>query len=249
MLVGAFAFTRQLRRSSVGRSSVCRFAELMTVVVLLGGPGAGKGTQAHVLTTRLGVPHVSTGELFRAAVRDGSPVGLEARRYMERGHLVPDDITIRMLLARLAAEDAKKGAILDGFPRNAAQAAALDAALAERASRVDSALYIEVPADDLAQRLSGRWVCSEAGHVYNEHTNPPLVPGHCDVDGSPLVQRVDDQVDAIRTRLSVQLATLAEVVEHYRRTGVLKTVDGRGAIDEVSDSLLAAVNDHPVGAA
>ena len=111
----------------------------MTVVVLLGGPGAGKGTQAGVLTERLGVPHVSTGDLFRAAVRDGSPIGLEARRYMERGHLVPDDITIRMLLARLAADDASAGAILDGFPRNAAQAAALDAALAERGSRVDRA--------------------------------------------------------------------------------------------------------------
>ncbi len=221
----------------------------MTVVVLLGGPGAGKGTQAQVLTERLGVPHVSTGELFRAAVRDGSPIGLEARRYMERGQLVPDDITIRMLLARLAAQDAKAGAILDGFPRNVAQAAVLDSALAERAVRVDRALYIEVPADDLAHRLSGRWVCSEAGHVYNENTNPPLVPGRCDVDGSPLIQRSDDQTDAIRTRLAVQLAALAEVVEHYRRTGVLRTVDGRGSIGEVADDLLAAVTDDPVGAA
>jgi adenylate kinase len=221
----------------------------MTVVVLLGGPGAGKGTQAHILTERLGVPHVSTGDLFRAAVRDGSAIGLEARRYMERGHLVPDDITIRMLLARLAAEDATGGAILDGFPRNAAQAAALDRALADRGGRVDRALYIEVPADELVRRLSGRWICAASGHVYNVHTNPPNEPGRCDLDGSELIQRVDDQAEAVRTRLAEQLGALAEVVEHYRRTGVLRAVDGLGSIDDVADGLLAGLTDDPVGAA
>ncbi len=221
----------------------------MTVVVLLGGPGAGKGTQAGILTKRLGVPHVSTGDLFRSAVRDGSPIGLEARRYMERGHLVPDDITIRMLLARLEADDAKSGAILDGFPRNAAQAAALDVALAERGSRVDRAPYIEVPPDQLVLRMSGRWICAAAGHVYNEHTNPPKQPGRCDIDGSELIQRVDDEADAIRTRLAVQLDALAEVVDHYRRTGALRTVNGVGPIEDVADDLLAALTDDAVGAA
>src|SRR3954471_5930382 len=221
----------------------------MTVVVILGGPGAGKGTQAGILTKRLGVPHVSTGDLFRSAVRDGSAIGLEARRYMERGHLVPDDITIRMLLARLEADDAQSGAILDGFPRNAAQAAALDAALAERGSRVDRAPYIEVPPDELVLRMSARWICAAAGHVYNEHTTPPKQPGRCDIDGSELIQRVDDEADAIRTRLAVQLDALAEVVDHYRRTGALRIVNGVGPIEDVADDLLAALTDDVVGAA
>jgi adenylate kinase len=168
---------------------------------------------------------------------------------MERGHLVPDDITIRMLLARLEADDAQSGAILDGFPRNAAQAAALDAALADRGSRVDRAPYIEVPPDELVLRMSGRWICAAAGHVYNEHTNPPKQPGRCDIDGSELIQRVDDEADAIRTRLAVQLEALEEVVDHYRRTGALRTVNGVGPIEEVADDLLAALTDDAVGAA
>ena len=215
----------------------------MTVVVLLGGPGAGKGTQAQVLAGHLGIPHVSTGDLFRSAVRDGSPIGLEARRYMERGHLVPDDITIRMLLARLSAADASGGAILDGFPRNRAQAAALDEALAGRDGRVDRALYIDVPEEELVRRLSGRWICAKAGHVYNEQTNPPRRPGICDLDGSELIQRVDDRADTIRTRLAEQLGALATVVDHYRSTGVLRTVDGTGSIDAVTAGLLATLAD------
>jgi adenylate kinase len=215
----------------------------MTVLVLLGAPGAGKGTQAAILTQRLGLPHVATGDLFRAAVRDGSPVGLEARRFMERGQLVPDDITIRMLQARLAHTDASRGVILDGFPRNRTQAESLDAALAERGSRVDRALQIDVPPEDLVVRLSGRWVCQASGHVYNESTNPPRTAGRCDLDGSPLVQREDDRTDTIRARLALQLGSLREVVSHYRAAGTLRTVDGRQGIDAVADALLAAVDD------
>ncbi len=191
----------------------------MTVVVLLGAPGAGKGTQANILAERLEIPHVATGDLFRAAVRDGSPVGLEARRFMERGQLVPDDITIRMLLDRLSQPDARNGVILDGFPRNRPQAEALDAALAERDSRVDRAISIEVPADELVRRLSGRWVCREAGHVYNELTNPPRVAGRCDLDGSELTQRDDDRPETIRARLALTLESLADVAAHYRDRG------------------------------
>ena len=213
----------------------------MTVIVLLGAPGAGKGTQAALLSERLGIPHVATGDLFRAAVRDSSPIGLEARRFMERGQLVPDDITIRMLLDRLSEPDAKTGAILDGFPRNRAQAEALDQALAERGSTVDLALGIEVPTEELVQRMSGRWVCQEAGHVYNESTNPPRVPGVCDIDGSPLVQREDDKASTIRTRLDVQLASLREVIDHYASTGMLRAVDGLGSIDEVASAIDAAI--------
>lgn len=220
----------------------------MTVVVLLGVPGAGKGTQARVLAERLGVPHVATGDLFRAAVRDGSPVGLEARRYMERGQLVPDVITIRMLLDRLAQDDAADGVILDGFPRNRPQAETLDEALAARGSRVDLAVSIEVPADELVRRLSGRWVCQDSGHVYNETSNPPRSPGRCDLDDSVLIQRDDDKAETIRARLDQQLSSLRDVVDHYRATGGLRQVDGLAGIDDVTAAILAALADDAVGA-
>jgi adenylate kinase len=221
----------------------------MTVVVLLGAPGAGKGTQADLLAERLGIPHVSTGDLFRIAVRDRSPIGLEARRYMERGQLVPDDITIQMLLDRLTASDASGGVILDGFPRNRAQAQALEAALAERGSMVDRAVTIEVPTDELVRRLSGRWVCRDSGHVYNEHTNPPKVPGRCDLDDSPLIQRDDDKPETIRARLAQQLASLGEVADYYEGAGLLRVVNGVQPIEAVTDDLLAAINEGaPSGA-
>jgi adenylate kinase len=215
----------------------------MTVVVLLGAPGAGKGTQADLLAARLGIPHVSTGDLFRTAVRDRSPIGLEARRYMERGQLVPDDITIQMLLDRLTAPDAAAGVILDGFPRNRAQAKALEAALGESGSKVDRVVTIEVPPDELVRRLSGRWVCRDSGHVYNENTNPPKVPGKCDLDGSPLVQREDDKPETIRARLNQQLASLGEVADYYEEAGLLRVVDGLQAIEQVSADLLAAITE------
>jgi adenylate kinase len=220
----------------------------MTVVVLLGAPGAGKGTQADRLAERLGIPHVSTGDLFRTAVRDGSPIGLEARRYMERGQLVPDDITIQMLLDRLTAPDAADGVILDGFPRNRPQAVALESALAERGSKVDRAVNIELPADELVRRLSGRWVCQAAGHVYNEYTNPPKVEGICDIDRAPLIQREDDKPETIRARLSQQLASLGQVVDHYEAAGLLRVVDGVQPIDAVTEDLVAAIADgSPTG--
>ena len=213
----------------------------MTLVVLLGAPGAGKGTQAAVLRDRLGIPHVATGDLFRAAIRDATQVGLEAKSYMDAGRLVPDDVTIRMLEERLGRPDAAAGAILDGFPRTAVQAGALDAFLAQRGSRVDAALLIDVPAEDLVKRLSGRWICQAAGHPYHAAMNPPRVAGMCDVDGSPLVQRGDDAPDTIRARLASQLADLHAVVEHYRSTGALRTVDGQQPIAGVSGDLVRAL--------
>ena len=213
----------------------------MTVVVLLGAPGAGKGTQAAVLRDHLGLPHVATGDLFRAAVRSCSRLGLKVRRYMDAGQLVPDGITIDMLRERLERSDARAGAILDGFPRTAAQAAALDRLLTERGTAVDVALLIDVPADELVQRLAGRWICEVAGHVYHEHTNPPKQPGVCDIDGSRLIQRADDQADTVRARLQGQLGALEAVVDHYRAAGVLRRVDGRLPIGEVSEATIAAL--------
>ncbi len=220
----------------------------MRVVVLLGAPGAGKGTQAPILADRLHLPHVATGDLFRAAVRDGSPVGIEARRYMERGQLVPDDITVRMLLERLAQPDASAGVILDGFPRNRPQAHALDSALTERGALVDRAISIDVPPDELVERMSGRWVCRTSGHVYNERTNPPRISGHCDLDGSELIQRDDDRAETIRVRLDLTLSSLAEVSEHYAARGVLRSVDGRRGIEQVTADLVAALTDDPAPA-
>ncbi len=217
----------------------------MRILVLLGAPGAGKGTQAHVLARHLGLPRIATGDLFRAAVRDGTPLGREAKGYMDRGALVPDAVTVRMLLERLAEPDAARGAILDGFPRTRAQAEALDASLAERDTKVEAALLVDVPEADLLARLSGRWLCAASGHTYHETAHPPRVPGACDVDGSPLVQRDDDRPAVVRARLEKQLGGLAEVVAHYRAAGSLQSVDGRRPIAGVTNELLDAIEPRP----
>ena len=215
--------------------------KLGRVVVLLGAPGAGKGTQAQILSQRLGLAHVATGDLFRAAVRDGTPLGVVAKGYMDRGELVPDSVTIEMLLERLAQPDAAAGILLDGFPRNTAQAEVFDKALADRGSRVEVAPYIDVPEALLVARLGGRWICRAQGHPYHELSMPPRVPGICDVDGSELYQRTDDQPATVQARLRQQLGALDQVVGHYRRLGALKIVDGTGPIERVSDDLLAAI--------
>jgi adenylate kinase len=206
----------------------------MNVVILLGPPGAGKGTQAPLLATRLGVPIVATGDLFRAAVRDGTPLGLEARRYMDAGQLVPDDIVVRLLLDRLGRPDAKGGVVLDGFPRTDVQAAALDAALAQRDEHVSAAVLIDVPEDEVMRRMSGRWICRAAGHPYHAVFSPPSVAGVCDIDGSELYQRADDRPETVRARMAQQLGALADVIEHYRKAGILLSVDGLQGIDEVA---------------
>ena len=217
----------------------------MRILVLLGAPGAGKGTQAHVLARHLGLPRVATGDLFRAAARDGTPLGLAARGYMERGELVPDELTVGMLLERLDAPDAARGAILDGFPRTRSQAQALDGALAARGTTVDAALLVEVPPGELLQRLTGRWLCSASGHTYHETAYPPRTPGICDIDGSALIQRDDDRPEIVRARLEKQLGALADVVEHYRVAGVLQVVDGRRPIAAVTNDLLDAIEPIP----
>jgi adenylate kinase len=219
----------------------------MTVVVLLGAPGAGKGTQAPALASRLGVPVLASGELLRAAVAKGTPLGREADRYMSRGQLVPDETIVRVFLDRLEAADAADGAILDGFPRTRVQAEALDDALAEAGRRVDRAGYVDVPLEDLVTRMANRRICTANGHVYNLVSNPPSVDGVCDLDGSELVQRADDAEATVRARMAQQVPPLLEVVDHYRSRGILTSVDGRQAIDAVTEALLAALAD--VGAA
>ena len=214
---------------------------------MLGAPGAGKGTQAIELSHRLGLPHVASGDLFRNALRAGTPLGLEAKSFMERGALVPDDVTIQMIGERLAKPDAAGGVILDGFPRTRIQAQALDRSLRDRDARVAAALYINVPEEELLRRLSGRWVCGAGIHTYQETSRPPRHAGLCDVDGSPLEQRVDDQPATVRARLAQQLAPLEDVVSYYRDSGTLVSVHGERPIGDVTESLLQAIAE-PAGA-
>lgn len=214
----------------------------MTVVVLLGAPGAGKGTQAPILAEHLRVPVLASGDLLRAAVTARTPLGTTADRYMSRGQLVPDDTIVDIFLERLAADDAADGAVLDGFPRTLGQAVALDRALADRRKRVDLALFIDVPEDLLVARMASRRICAANGHVYNVASNPPLEDSICDLDGSLLIQREDDSEATVRARMAQQIPPLLDVVEHYGRTGVLRTVDGLQTIDQVTAALLAATD-------
>lgn len=217
----------------------------MTVVVLLGAPGAGKGTQAPILARALGVPILASGDLLRAAAAAGTALGREADRYMSRGQLVPDDTMVRVFLERLEKPDAKAGAILDGFPRTRVQAVALDHALHEAGRRVDRAIFIEVETEDLVRRMSNRRICTANGHVYNLASNPPLVDQVCDLDSSPLVQRPDDNEATVRARMKEQIPPLMEVVDYYRDAGVLQVVDGREPISAVSERMLRALETTP----
>jgi adenylate kinase len=212
------------------------------ILVMLGAPGAGKGTQAVLLAARLGLLHVSTGDLFRAATREGSPLGDTVRPYLERGALVPDEVTVRVIGERLAQPDALTGVILDGFPRTRPQAQALDQLVRGRGGRVTGALYIEVEVDQLVERVAGRRVCTRSGsHVYHVDTRPPRVAGVCDVDGAPLEQRRDDRPETVRARLDRQLPPMYDVIDHYVETGVLLSVRGDRAIEEVTDELVRVV--------
>lgn len=217
----------------------------MTVVVLLGAPGAGKGTQAPVLAKHLGVPVLASGDLLRAAVTAGTPLGREADRYMSRGQLVPDETIVRVFLDRLKEPDAVAGAVLDGFPRTRVQAEALDRALAAAGRRVDRTLFIDVATEDLVKRMANRRICTANGHVYNLASNPPLVDAVCDIDGSEIVQRPDDNEETVRARMKEQIPPLLEVVDYYRKQGVLQTVDGREPISDVSARMLRALEVAP----
>lgn len=215
----------------------------MKILVLLGAPGAGKSTRAKVLCDMLGVVHVASGDLFREEVAQGTPLGKKAKRYMERGALVPDSVVIGMMQERLARPDAAAGVILDGFPRTRAQAEAFDASLARKGSRLTAAIYIGVREAELVRRLSGRWVCRANGHLFHATDGPPKVPGICDFDGSDLYQREDDKPETVRARLAQQLPPMFEVIDYYRDRGVLLTVDGEQAFEDVKDSLVRALGD------
>ncbi len=212
-----------------------------TYIVLLGPPGVGKGTQAEILTNRIGLPHVSSGDLFRDNIKHNTPLGQQAKSYMDKGELVPDDVTIAMVRDRLSQEDCAKGAILDGFPRTPPQADALQAILAEFHGGVDLVPFITADPKILVERASGRWTCRAQGHIYHEKFNPPKVPGKCDIDGSDLYQREDDKPETVARRINVYLEQTAPLVEYFRRKGKLVEIDGTQPIDGVTHSLLAAI--------
>jgi len=210
-------------------------------IVLLGPPGAGKGTQARVLVEQTGLVHISSGDIFRENIRDQTELGVLAQTYMNRGELVPDDLTIAMIRERFSRPDCANGAILDGFPRTPVQAEALDKMLAGFGGRVALVPYITAPETVLIERLSGRWTCRSKGHVYNEQFNPPHQPGVCDIDGSELFQRDDDKSETVKRRIQVYLEQTAPLVAYYREQGRLIQVNGAQPIERVTKLLVDAL--------
>jgi adenylate kinase len=210
-------------------------------VVLLGAPGAGKGTQAALLAKELGILHISSGDLFRENLKNETELGLLAKSYMDQGELVPDDVTISMVMERLARPDCQKGAILDGFPRTLAQARALDKALADQGNRISAVPYIRVSEETLLARLAGRWTCQQCKAVYHQLFNPPRTAGVCDLCGGPLYQRADDTLETQKKRIDVYMEQTQPLIDYYRQRGVLSELDGERDVDGVYQALVQAL--------
>ncbi|MEW6585238.1 MAG: adenylate kinase [Nitrospirota bacterium] len=202
-------------------------------IVLLGAPGAGKGTQAKMLIGKYKIPQISTGDILRKAVADGTPLGKEAKAIMEKGELVPDKIVLGLVQERVKQDDCKSGFILDGFPRNTAQAEALDKLLGNLNMPLTGALSVDVPKEDLMKRLTGRRTCKSCQQMYNVYYSPPKKEGVCDKCGGELFQRGDDKEETIKKRLDVYDAQTAPLIDYYGKKGILKTVVGTGNIDEI----------------
>jgi adenylate kinase len=210
-------------------------------IIFLGAPGAGKGTQAAELARERKLVHVATGDLFRQALERGTELGLKAKSYMEKGVLVPNQITISMVTERLSEPDCANGAILDGFPRNLEQAEALDKALSQEGKAIDKVIYIKVSEEELLKRLSGRWICRKCQTPYHITDSPPRVPGRCDKCGGELYQRPDDNEVSIRKRLEVYFAETAPLIDYYNQGGKLLEIDGEGGVAEVARRIKAAL--------
>lgn len=210
-------------------------------LVLLGPPGVGKGTQAKILAERTGLAHISSGDLFRENIKNRTELGMLAQTYMNKGELVPDDVTIGMIRERLNRPDCGAGAILDGFPRTPAQADALEAMLEEFKGHVDAVPFISAEEDVLVERLSSRWTCRANGHIFNQKFNPPRVSGICDFDGSELYQRDDDKAETVKRRIHVYLEQTSPLIAYYREHGKLIEIDGMQSIEQVSQALVSAL--------
>jgi adenylate kinase len=207
-------------------------------LVLLGAPGAGKGTQAAIISQKLGLAHIASGDLFRQAVEEGTKLGQSVKAYMNKGVLVPDEVTIQLISERLNESDCKTGCVFDGFPRTVEQAGVLDKMLASRGEAIDKAVYIEVPEEELLKRLSGRWICRTCQTPYHAVTSPPKIPGKCDKCGGELYQRSDDTEETIRERLKVYFTQTTPVLSYYKAAGKLATVNGRLGIEEVAEEII-----------
>jgi adenylate kinase len=212
-----------------------------TYIVLLGPPGVGKGTQAELIAESRCLPHVSSGDLFRDNIKKGTELGKLAESFINKGELVPDDVTISMIRERLSHQDCQVGALLDGFPRTTAQADSLSTVLAEFGGKVDYVPYITAPEATLIERLSGRWTCKVQGHVFHEKYNPPQKPGLCDFDGSQLYQRDDDKAETVKRRIQVYLAQTAPLISYYRERGLLSEINGAQPIEKVTADLLTVL--------
>jgi adenylate kinase len=220
----------------------------MAYVVLMGGPGAGKGTQARRLESELGLPQVATGDLFRQHIKNETRLGKLAQGYMDGGDLVPDEVTVSMVRERLSKPDCAKGALLDGFPRTIAQAQALDEILAKMGADIGVVPFIRVASDVLLQRLAGRWTCTDCGHVYHSLFSPPQAAGICDIDGSVLYQREDDTEETQKRRIGVYFEQTEPLLDYYRQRGKLVEVNGEQSIEEVQSDLVATVRKAGCGA-
>lgn len=216
-------------------------------VIFLGAPGAGKGTQAAEVAKELKLAHIATGDMFRDAQKKGTALGLKAKEYMDQGKLVPDEITVAMLLERIAAPDCRQGVIFDGFPRTLTQAEALDKALTKQSKAIDKVIYIKVDEEELLTRLSGRWICRQCQTPYHEVTSPPKIKGKCDRCGGELYQRDDDKPATIKERLKVFFAQTAPLIDYYTKAGKLAEVKGVGTIEEVRKEILNILRKRSAG--
>jgi adenylate kinase len=210
-------------------------------IVFLGAPGAGKGTQAAIVARELRLVHVATGDLFRQATEQDTELGKRAKLYMEKGMLVPDEITIQMVLERISALDCESGMILDGFPRNLEQAVALDRSFGQQAKAIDKVVYIKVTETELMKRLNKRWICRRCKSLYHTENSPPKVWAKCDECGSELHQRSDDKIETIKKRLEVYSAQTVPLISYYGRAGKLLEVDGEGSEAEVGRRIVSAL--------
>ena len=208
-------------------------------IIMLGAPGAGKGTQAKMIADKYGVPHISTGDIFRANIKNGTELGMEAKKYMDQGLLVPDELTVRILLDRVAQDDCKNGYVLDGFPRTIPQAEVLDCELTKLGDHIDYAINVDVPDENIVKRMSGRRACLTCGATYHIEQVPPKKEGICDVCGSELVLRDDDKPETVKNRLNVYHEQTQPLIDFYTEKGVLKTVDGTVPMEEVFAAITA----------
>jgi adenylate kinase len=208
-------------------------------IVMLGAPGAGKGTQAKMIAAKYGIPHISTGDIFRSNIKNGTELGKKAKEYMDQGLLVPDELTVDLVIDRLAQDDCTKGYILDGFPRTIPQAEAIDAALAKRSEKMDFAIDVDVPDENIVNRMSGRRACTKCGATYHIVYNPSAKGEFCEACGDTLILRDDDKPETVQKRLTVYHAQTQPLIEYYQNQGILKTVDGTQDMKDVFGAIEA----------